>query len=293
MKFHSRNVGKQNRPRAPKRKRSWGSFTGEGVGLWNSSQAPGSDFLLAILYKALPCCMCRRGPVGYTHILRIAPWPPSGEWGFGAETRVSRDFAPGKPNRGGGEEQLSPRECGFARGVTSSFPSPPDLTSLLTSGRPAGVHLPGLQPSAGQFFASLDPINEASAILSPLSSNPRNSVQHQFQDTFPGTETLLSDGLTGQVDWPKTEDSSRGHRGAAIPELVKEATKSGDRNRKSSQIASLLFCRLPGGGGGSGGGPGGAEKVCAWAGGARWGEGAFPSLFSGEWLENAARGVAF
>nr|BAE90206.1 unnamed protein product [Macaca fascicularis] len=40
-----------------------------------------------------------------------------------------------------------------------------DLTSLLTGGRPAGVHLSGLQPSAGQFFASLDPINEASAIL--------------------------------------------------------------------------------------------------------------------------------
>lgn len=95
----------------------------------------------------------------------------------------------------------SARECGFAPGITSSsFPSSPDLTSLLTSGRPAGVHLPGLQPSAGQFFASLDPINEASAILSPLSSNPRNSVQHQFQDTFPGMETLPSDGLTGQVD---------------------------------------------------------------------------------------------
>ena len=97
------------------------------------------------------------------------------------------------------------------RGNSASFPSSPDLTSLLTGGRPAGMHLPALQPSTGQFFASLDPINEASAILSPLSSNPRNSVQHQFQDTFPGTETLLSDGLTGRstaktlrtsITWP-------------------------------------------------------------------------------------------
>lgn len=62
-----------------------------------------------------------------------------------------------------------------------------DLTSLLTTSRQTGVHLPNLQPSAGQFFASLEPINEASAILGPLNTNPRSSVQHQFQDTFPGT----------------------------------------------------------------------------------------------------------
>lgn len=62
-----------------------------------------------------------------------------------------------------------------------------DLTSLLTTSRQTGVHLPNLQPAAGQFFASLDPINEASAILGPLNTNPRSSVQHQFQDTFPGT----------------------------------------------------------------------------------------------------------
>lgn len=62
-----------------------------------------------------------------------------------------------------------------------------DLTSLLTTSRQTGVHLPNLQPSTGQFFASLDPINEASAILGPLNTNPRSSVQHQFQDTFPGT----------------------------------------------------------------------------------------------------------
>lgn len=67
-----------------------------------------------------------------------------------------------------------------------------DLTSLLTTSRQTGVHLPNLQPSAGQFFASLDPINEASAILGPLNTNPRSSVQHQFQDTFPGTSHTFS-----------------------------------------------------------------------------------------------------
>ena len=70
------------------------------------------------------------------------------------------------------------------------------MRALPQNPAPGLQHLPGLQPSAGQFFASLDPINEASAILSPLSSNPRNSVQHQFQDTFPGTETLPSARLT-------------------------------------------------------------------------------------------------
>lgn len=103
-------------------------------------------------------------------------------------------------SEGGGEERFSQRVWVCPTCNQLFFSSSPDLTSLLTSGRPAGVHLPGLQPSAGQFFASLDPINEASAILSPLSSNPRNSVQHQFQDTFPGTEALPSDGLTRRVD---------------------------------------------------------------------------------------------
>lgn len=97
------------------------------------------------------------------------------------------------------------------------------------------MHLPALQPSTGQFFASLDPINEASAILSPLSSNPRNSVQHQFQDTFPGTETLLIDGLTGRSTAKTLRTGvSRGHRGVAIPELMREATTSGEKPKDFS-----------------------------------------------------------
>lgn len=81
------------------------------------------------------------------------------------------------------------RVCGFVLQYNRALLVPvlTDLTSLLTTSRQTGVHLPTLQPSAGQFFASLDPINEASTILGPLNTNSRNSVQHQFQDTFPGT----------------------------------------------------------------------------------------------------------
>lgn len=45
---------------------SGGPFTGEGGGLWNSRQAPESDFLLAVSYKALPCYMRGRGRVRCT-----------------------------------------------------------------------------------------------------------------------------------------------------------------------------------------------------------------------------------
>ena len=118
---------------------------------------------------------------------------------------------------------------GLWRDNTSSFPLSPDLTSLLTGGRPAGVHLPGLQPSAGQFFASLDPINEASAILSPLSSNPRNSVQHQFQDTFPGTEILPSARLTLRSTASTSLGVSRASHGLAILELMLDAAASREK----------------------------------------------------------------
>uniref|UniRef100_A0A2K6SEK5 H2.0 like homeobox n=1 Tax=Saimiri boliviensis boliviensis TaxID=39432 RepID=A0A2K6SEK5_SAIBB len=116
-----------------------------------------------------------------------------------------------------------------------------DLTSLLTSGRPAGVHLPGLQSSAGQFFASLDPINEASAILSPLSSNPRNSVQHQFQDTFPGPYAVLTKDTMPQTykrkrSWSRAVFSNLQRKGLEKRfEIQKYVTKP---DRK--QLAAML-----------------------------------------------------
>uniref|UniRef100_A0A8D2AAT0 H2.0-like homeobox protein n=1 Tax=Sus scrofa TaxID=9823 RepID=A0A8D2AAT0_PIG len=114
-----------------------------------------------------------------------------------------------------------------------------DLTSLLT-GRPAGVHL-GLQPSTGQFFASLDPINEASAILSPLSSNPRNSVQHQFQDTFPGPYAVLTKDTMPQTykrkrSWSRAVFSNLQRKGLEKRfEIQKYVTKP---DRK--QLAAML-----------------------------------------------------
>ncbi|XP_031993471.1 H2.0-like homeobox protein [Hylobates moloch] len=116
-----------------------------------------------------------------------------------------------------------------------------DLTSLLTGGRPAGVHLAGLQPSAGQFFASLDPINEASAILSPLNSNPRNSVQHQFQDTFPGPYAVLTKDTMPQTykrkrSWSRAVFSNLQRKGLEKRfEIQKYVTKP---DRK--QLAAML-----------------------------------------------------
>lgn len=172
------------------------------------------------------------------NILCISPWPLSGKE-FGCRQGSFRTSLRENGIGGEGEERnKSARRVWVCPRCNQLFFSrSSDLTSLLTSGRPAGVPLPGLQPSAGQFFASLDPINEASAILSPLGSNPRNSVQHQFQDTFPGTETLPGNGQTSSLTDRKLRvyASSRGNRGAAILELRREVTESRGRNRKISQ----------------------------------------------------------
>lgn len=104
------------------------------------------------------------------------------------------------------------------------------------------MHLAGLQPSAGQFFASLDPINEAaSAILSPLSSNPRNSVQHQFQDTFPGPYAVLTKDTMPQTykrkrSWSRAVFSNLQRKGLEKRfEIQKYVTKP---DRK--QLAAML-----------------------------------------------------
>ncbi|NXN30391.1 HLX protein, partial [Nycticryphes semicollaris] len=93
-----------------------------------------------------------RLPGGHTH--GSAPAPASKDLKFGIDRILSAEFDP------------KVKEGNTLR----------DLTSLLTTSRQTGVHLPNLQPSAGQFFASIDPINEASAILGPLNTNPRSST---------------------------------------------------------------------------------------------------------------------
>ncbi|XP_069656185.1 H2.0-like homeobox protein isoform X2 [Haliaeetus albicilla] len=116
-----------------------------------------------------------------------------------------------------------------------------DLTSLLTTSRQTGVHLPNLQPAAGQFFASLDPINEASAILGPLNTNPRSSVQHQFQDTFPGPYAVLTKDTLPQTykrkrSWSRAVFSNLQRKGLEKRfEIQKYVTKP---DRK--QLAAML-----------------------------------------------------
>nr|XP_021139848.1 H2.0-like homeobox protein [Columba livia] len=133
-----------------------------------------------------------------------------------------------------------------------------DLTSLLTTSRQTGVHLPNLQPSAGQFFASLDPINEASAILGPLNTNPRSSVQHQFQDTFPGPYAVLTKDTLPQTykrkrSWSRAVFSNLQRKGLEKRfEIQKYVTKP-DRKQLAAMLGltdaqvrttSLLFRNL-------------------------------------------------
>ncbi|XP_050829064.1 H2.0-like homeobox protein [Serinus canaria] len=158
-----------------------------------------------------------RLPGGHTH--GSAPAPASKDLKFGIDRILSAEFDP------------KVKEGNTLR----------DLTSLLTTSRQNGVHLPNLQPSAGQFFASLDPINEASAILGPLNTNPRSSVQHQFQDTFPGPYAVLTKDTLPQTykrkrSWSRAVFSNLQRKGLEKRfEIQKYVTKP---DRK--QLAAML-----------------------------------------------------
>ncbi|XP_062345301.1 H2.0-like homeobox protein [Cinclus cinclus] len=158
-----------------------------------------------------------RLPGGHTH--GSAPAPASKDLKFGIDRILSTEFDP------------KVKEGNTLR----------DLTSLLTTSRQTGVHLPNLQPSTGQFFASLDPINEASAILGPLNTNPRSSVQHQFQDTFPGPYAVLTKDTLPQTykrkrSWSRAVFSNLQRKGLEKRfEIQKYVTKP---DRK--QLAAML-----------------------------------------------------
>ncbi|KAM4679872.1 H2.0-like homeobox protein [Amazona ochrocephala] len=153
------------------------------------------------------------------HTPSSAPAPASKDLKFGIDRILSAEFDP------------KVKEGNTLR----------DLTSLLTTSRQTGVHLPTLQPSAGQFFASLDPINEASAILGPLNTNPRSSVQHQFQDTFPGPYAVLTKDTLPQTykrkrSWSRAVFSNLQRKGLEKRfEIQKYVTKP---DRK--QLAAML-----------------------------------------------------
>ncbi|XP_029449017.1 H2.0-like homeobox protein isoform X1 [Rhinatrema bivittatum] len=116
-----------------------------------------------------------------------------------------------------------------------------DLTSLITASRQTGVHVPHLQPSAGQFFASLESINEASSILGPLNTLPRSSVQQQLQDTFPGPYAVLTKDTIPQTykrkrSWSRAVFSNLQRKGLEKRfEIQKYVTKP---DRK--QLAAML-----------------------------------------------------
>uniref|UniRef100_A0A8D0F014 H2.0-like homeobox protein n=1 Tax=Strix occidentalis caurina TaxID=311401 RepID=A0A8D0F014_STROC len=165
----------------------------------------------------------------------------------GCLTAGARPPLPGEPpGPGGGCSVSRPVPPPQLPGRGPPPPSSPcsvltDLTSLLTTSRQTGVHLPNLQPSAGQFFASLDPINEASAILGPLNTNPRSSVQHQFQDTFPGPYAVLTKDTLPQTykrkrSWSRAVFSNLQRKGLEKRfEIQKYVTKP---DRK--QLAAML-----------------------------------------------------
>ncbi|NXL61574.1 HLX protein, partial [Chordeiles acutipennis] len=158
-----------------------------------------------------------RVPGGHTN--GSAPAPASKDLKFGIDRILSAEFDP------------KVKESNTLR----------DLTSLLTTSRQTGVHLPNLQPAAGQFFASLDPINEASAILGPLNTNPRSSVQHQFQDTFPGpyakkNKDTLPQTYKRKRSWSRAEKKNLQRKGLEKRfEIQKYVTKP---DRK--QLAAML-----------------------------------------------------
>ncbi|XP_069708768.1 H2.0-like homeobox protein isoform X2 [Phaenicophaeus curvirostris] len=168
-------------------------------------------------HRSPPAPAPARLPGGHT--LGSAPAPASKDLKFGIDRILSAEFDP------------KVKEGNTLR----------DLTSLLTTSRQTGVHLPNLQPSAGQFFTSLDPINEASAILGPLNTNPRSSVQHQFQDTFPGPYAVLTKDTLPQTykrkrSWSRAVFSNLQRKGLEKRfEIQKYVTKP---DRK--QLAAML-----------------------------------------------------
>ncbi|XP_077567071.1 H2.0-like homeobox protein isoform X1 [Stigmatopora nigra] len=92
-----------------------------------------------------------------------APPPSSKDLKFGIDRILSTDFDTK------GKEKLR------------------DFASIISPHRQSGVHMP-IQPAASHYFASIEPgMSEASAMMNSLGSGGRQSGQHQFQDTFPGS----------------------------------------------------------------------------------------------------------
>lgn len=147
------------------------------------------------------------------------PAPSSKDLKFGIDRILSTEF-----------------DCKLKEGNTLR-----DLTSLISSGRQSGVHVPHMQSTAGQFFASLDPLTETSSILGQLNTNQRNSVQQQFQDTFPGPYAVLTKDTMPQTykrkrSWSRAVFSNLQRKGLEKRFEVQKYVTKPDRK----QLAAML-----------------------------------------------------
>ncbi|XP_041105264.1 H2.0-like homeobox protein isoform X1 [Polyodon spathula] len=147
-----------------------------------------------------------------------APAPSSKDLKFGIDRILSSEFDP------------KVKECTAVRDFTS-----------ISSHRQSGLHLT-IQPSASQFFASLEPgIGEPSSIMNHLGSGARYSAQHQFQDTFPGPYAVLTKDTMPQTykrkrSWSRAVFSNLQRKGLEKRfEIQKYVTKP---DRK--QLAAML-----------------------------------------------------
>ncbi|XP_068593481.1 H2.0-like homeobox protein isoform X1 [Cebidichthys violaceus] len=149
-----------------------------------------------------------------------APAPSSKDLKFGIDRILSTDF----DQRG--KEKSSLR----------------DLTSIVSSNRQSGIHIP-IQPPASQYFSCIDPgMSDASSMMSSLgSSSSRHSGQHQFQDTFPGPYAVLTKDTMPQTykrkrSWSRAVFSNLQRKGLEKRfEIQKYVTKP---DRK--QLAAML-----------------------------------------------------
>ncbi|XP_061560524.1 H2.0-like homeobox protein isoform X1 [Phycodurus eques] len=146
-----------------------------------------------------------------------APAPSSKDLKFGIDRILSSDFDPR------GKDKLR------------------DLTSIVSSNRQSGVHIP-VQPVASQYFSSIEPgMSDACAMMSTLGSSGRQSGQHQFQDTFPGPYAVLTKDTMPQTykrkrSWSRAVFSNLQRKGLEKRfEIQKYVTKP---DRK--QLAAML-----------------------------------------------------
>ncbi|KAG7460768.1 hypothetical protein MATL_G00202300 [Megalops atlanticus] len=147
-----------------------------------------------------------------------APAPSSKDLKFGIDRILSTDFDP------------KTKETSTLR----------DLTSIVSSNRQSGVHVP-MQSSASQYFASLDPGMSDSSVLGSLGNTTRQAGQHQFQDTFPGPYAVLTKDTMPQTykrkrSWSRAVFSNLQRKGLEKRfEIQKYVTKP---DRK--QLAAML-----------------------------------------------------